>query len=278
MFEKQSLLELKKNPSIFKNEMLEDTIYYQRKYHFDIGTGKHATWNNEADAFKHAYMQAYLSLIKGSIISFSAGIEHELKNPKQPHDELIMDLHNNLQGLKIANEIKKNYDVNKLKNTNKKILKDVVAQMVIERMQSGKLILEPSGRIKPKRPLFLQLNKYKKSNITGYAANIEQNEKNNIDTYGINNEELTQYAFENKLFAPENRVFYDGEINPAKIPFGSSEDKYVPQLLEQFESNNKKLPSEKELKQRVNNGELIYVHNYTRSDGTQVSGYYRHKQ
>lgn len=33
------------------------TNHYQKKYGFDIGEGEHATWNNEADAFKHAFMQ-----------------------------------------------------------------------------------------------------------------------------------------------------------------------------------------------------------------------------
>lgn len=35
--------------------------------------------------------------------------------------------------------------------------------------------------------------------------------------------------------------------------------------------------SKDDLKQRVQSGELIYVHNYERQDGTKVSGYYRSK-
>jgi hypothetical protein len=37
----------------------------------------------------------------------------------------------------------------------------------------------------------------------------------------------------------------------------------------------KPFPSKKELNKRVRIGELIYVEEYTRSDGTKVSGYYR---
>jgi len=33
----------------------------QKKYGFEIGTGEHATWNNESDAFKHAYMSWFLA-------------------------------------------------------------------------------------------------------------------------------------------------------------------------------------------------------------------------
>ena len=33
----------------FKNEMYAKTKKYQKIYGFDIGTGEHDTWNNEAD-------------------------------------------------------------------------------------------------------------------------------------------------------------------------------------------------------------------------------------
>ena len=34
----------------------EETKDAQKKFGFNIGTGKHASWNNEADAFKHAFL------------------------------------------------------------------------------------------------------------------------------------------------------------------------------------------------------------------------------
>ena len=88
-------------------------------------------------------------------------------------------------------------------------------------------------------------------------------------------EMLERYASENELFAPENRVFYYNEMNPAQVPNGSPENNYVQEFVKQYLDNNKSLPSEDELKQRVQSGELIYVHNYERQDGTKVSGYYR---
>ena len=38
-----------------------------------------------------------------------------------------------------------------------------------------------------------------------------------------------------------------------------------------------KVIREKEAKEKVQSGELIYVSSYTRSDGTKVSGYFRRK-
>jgi hypothetical protein len=88
-------------------------------------------------------------------------------------------------------------------------------------------------------------------------------------------EMLERYAKENEMFAPENRVFYENEMNPAQVPSNSSENNYVQAFVKQYLNNNKKLPTENELKQRVISGELVYVHNYERQDGTKVSGYYR---
>ncbi len=45
----------------FKEDIFSKTMEYQKKYGFDISTGEHSTWNNEADAFKHAFMR--LSII-----------------------------------------------------------------------------------------------------------------------------------------------------------------------------------------------------------------------
>ena len=43
--------------NIFSNMMEKATRKYQQKYGFDIGQGNNPTWNNESDAFRHAYMQ-----------------------------------------------------------------------------------------------------------------------------------------------------------------------------------------------------------------------------
>ena len=46
-------------------------------------------------------------------------------------------------------------------------------------------------------------------------------------------------------------------------------------MLNQYEENGQSFPSKEDMERRVRFGELLYVENYTRSDGTKVSGYYR---
>jgi len=40
-----------KNMEEFNKYIHNQTVKYQRLYGFEMGTGEHATWNNEADAF-----------------------------------------------------------------------------------------------------------------------------------------------------------------------------------------------------------------------------------
>ena len=53
----------KKSENTFSQWMIDDTEYYQKKYGFDSKEDdkSFSTHNNEADAFKHTYMQAWNS-------------------------------------------------------------------------------------------------------------------------------------------------------------------------------------------------------------------------
>ena len=51
--------------------------------------------------------------------------------------------------------------------------------------------------------------------------------------------------------------------------YEQNEDKIYAQL------NSIGIPTDYEMQQEIKNGEVIHVHSYTRSNGTQVSGYYR---
>lgn len=62
---------------IYGSWVFADTVHYQKQYGFDIGTGEHATWNNEADAFKHTFMQAQLALLGNEDIAKYLGDRHE---------------------------------------------------------------------------------------------------------------------------------------------------------------------------------------------------------
>ena len=140
---------------------------------------------------------------------------------------------------------------------------EIIAERVWQRMKEGKIILDPSGR-----------TKLKKDNKNNSLFKLSINENVNLSEQ---DKKIERYKKEKELFAPENRVFFDGEMNPAKVPYGSEEDKYVPAMLKQFYENGNKLPKESELKESVNSGGLIYVDDYVRQDGTHVSGYYRRK-
>ena len=61
----------------FQQEVYAKTKKYQKIYGFEIGTGKNDTWNNESDAFKHAYMQAIAQFDWGSVVSNTGGYYHE---------------------------------------------------------------------------------------------------------------------------------------------------------------------------------------------------------
>jgi len=75
-----------------------------------------------------------------------------------------MDQWNNAQGREIAKEIFKEYGI-KAKNAFSREIKDIIARKVAERMQAGKLILDPTGRRTPK----------KKLNISGVNNQVNNN-------------------------------------------------------------------------------------------------------
>ena len=74
-----------------------------------------------------------------------------------------------------------------------------------------------------------------------------------------------------EVFDTKNRVLYKGEINHKDLEEGTPLYKlFIENMIDR-----KPMPTKKELDKRTRIGELIYVEEYTRSDGTKVSGYYR---
>ena len=95
-------------PKKYSSYIFDLTAKYQKIYGFKIGTGEHATHNNEADAFKHAFMQAQLALWGGEYIAKMLGDFHEFQGNTsmgQSLGEYNMDNWNNEQGREIAKEI-----------------------------------------------------------------------------------------------------------------------------------------------------------------------------
>ena len=126
--------------------VLKQTYKYQKIYNFDMGTGTEATHNNEADAFKHAFMSAYLSIVNGKSYSQMAGDWHEyIDGFSGPRNERNMDLWNNSVGREIAEKIKSNLGSNYNKYTLQEKL-DFASDEIIERMRSGELITNPNDK------------------------------------------------------------------------------------------------------------------------------------
>ena len=76
--------------------------------------------------------------------------------------------------------------------------------------------------------------------------------------------------YDESLLVPTNRIFHKLEMNVKDI-----DEATLKQYVNQYYDDNYKFPEKAELDRRVRFGELIYVQDYVRSDGTKVSGYYR---
>ena len=99
-----------KNKNEFTKEMLNDTLKYQKKYGFKLGENSSAH-NNEADAFRHTYMQSLLAQRHGTAKAKGVSNLHEFIGNIRGQDplEANMDLWNNQQGQQIYNEIRSEY-------------------------------------------------------------------------------------------------------------------------------------------------------------------------
>lgn len=138
------------NPAkIYGKGVSTKTDHYQKKYKFKdnpLGT-KNRFWNNEGDAFKHAYMQADLSFKFGDTIANIPGYFHEAQNLLQhnPVKETNMDLWNNKVGRKIgldvAKEMRAKHKLGEKKNWQE--IDDEIAKKIMEKMRAGKLITTP---------------------------------------------------------------------------------------------------------------------------------------
>ena len=143
-----SLKNIKNWRKEFNREVFDKTLEYQKKYNFDIGKGEHATWNNEADAFKHALMQALLVYKAGGmeLPARVLGNFHEFEGDisGQPQNEKLMDLFNNKVGRELAVEVLKELKKEHLGELkNQKEFENLFAEKLFQKMKSGELITNP---------------------------------------------------------------------------------------------------------------------------------------
>ena len=79
----------------YSKEIYAKTKKYQKVFNFEIVEGVHDTWNNEADAFKHAFGSAYMAIKHTIPISKLVGDYHEKQTQNNPKGEENMDKWNN---------------------------------------------------------------------------------------------------------------------------------------------------------------------------------------
>ena len=135
----------------YNDEIYAKTKKYQKIYGFEIGTGEHDAWNNEADAFKHTFMQADLALKSFVGASKMFGDFHEWQGDmsNQPKTEKNMDLWNNEIGREISKEIRREYNpIEVIKHINSGKMDDIIADKIMSRMRKGELITHPNDKRK----------------------------------------------------------------------------------------------------------------------------------
>jgi hypothetical protein len=261
---------IKNKEQEFTAEMINDTLKYQKQYGFKIGKNNLA-WNNESDAFRHTYMQSVLSKRYGSWFATQLSTAHEKQGSKKGQDprEANMDLWNNRQGQQIYNEICKEYP--NFKSLPETQQKDIIAQKVVQRMKSGKLITglddtrqfknSPNLPFTPTRGVGAVLNN---GSATGFATSID-------NLYNIDQSMYSGYrnplTGSNKIYTREDV----GNMSPAEF---ASNEKEIDAQIQAFDGT---MPTNQELQSETTKlfGGVVYVNSYTRSDGTKVRGYYR---
>ena len=124
---------------------LDATFKAQQKYKFDMSkVGYSSTHNNEADAFKHTYMQWYMVENFGEFIAKFYGNLHEYNDtPNAPKGERNMDLWNNSVGREIARELNKNHEY---KNKSDEEKSEIVSEIIVRKMKNGELITSPDDK------------------------------------------------------------------------------------------------------------------------------------
>ena len=246
----------------FNNEMVRKTWEYQKKFWFETSPRQgHEFWNNEADAFKHAFGSADMVLNMGYLGSFIGGLHHEFKTKNNPYGEWNMDSWNNNEGRKIADEIKKEYGktFDRLSDREKSA---VIATKVMMKMRNGELITHPSDKRKFRgiiESFIYALTNKPTGKPTGGAAPMPVL-PHQVDYSGY----LNPATGDGKIFSREAISQMTGD------EYAGNESAIMAQL------KSIGIPYESDLElASMRGGGLVYVRPYTRSDGTEVRGYWR---
>lgn len=213
----------------FTDEMIETTNAVVKKYGLKLNENGNAI-DCEADAFRHAYMQWWLSFRFGSNIAKHFGDKHEHGNNPDVRRDTNMDLWNNQIGRELAEEMSEKYGSD-IVVYDLDWFDEIATKKIVEKIRNGELITNP-------------------------------NDKRNYK-----NMELERLKHEDKIYSKEE---YESLI-------GEEKDEATKNFIDYVIDHDWKIPRKADLEKQVKSGELIYVDNYTRSDGTKVSGYYRRR-
>lgn len=206
--------------------------------------------------------------------------------PNNPQGEWNMDSWNNQQGREIAREIQKEYG-DKFMHLPQQQRDDIIAGKIMYRMRNGQLITNPNDQRKYKGFIENFVNDLKNIQETnlpftptrgiggvqnngvplGFAADIELNSivQPQQDQSGL-------FGYTNPLTG-NNRIFTREDVGAM-----SSDEfaKYEKEIDAQIKSMGGSMPTNGYLqREAMTGGAVVYVDSYTRSDGTEVKGYYR---
>ena len=181
----------------------------------------------------------------------------------------------------------------KRKDYPSKRIEDIYAQKIVERMKNGDLITNPNDKRQ-----FKEYDKYfknkNKDKSTGEAAPVnniytrEMIDKMSVDEYllhepmimeqlktqGIPSEK--QINKQSNLAGFLNQISGNSNIFTREDIKNMTTDEYLKnEKAIDYQQKTIGIPSQAQANEAVQNGGMIYVKPYTRSDGTQVKGHYR---
>jgi hypothetical protein len=248
---------------IYNDEILRKTMEYQKKYGFELNPRQgHELWNVEGDAFKHAFMAADIALNLGQIPSLAIGIYHENETPNNRRVEWNMDSWNNRKGREIAKEIQNEYGKNFIK-LSKKQQDDIIAEKIMQKMKDGQLITNPGDSRK----------------FNGFFEKVFNNTadlsgKTTGQAASINQQQTGLFGYTNPLTG-SNHIYTREEVGTMSSDEFAKHEKEIDAQTRAF---NGTMPTNGDLQREAMTGRgVVYVNSYTRSDGTEVKGYYRSK-
>ena len=181
-----------------------------------------------------------------------------------------MDSWNNHQGREIAREILKEYG-NSFFNLPQQQQDDIKAVKVMDRMRNGQIITNPTD------------TRDYKGKIENYMKNHPKIIKQGGKILGINQTtgQATPIEQQSGLFGYTNPLTGSNHIYTREEVGQMSSDEFAKHEKEidaQTRAFNGTMPTNGDLqREAMTDGGVVYVNSYTRSDGTEVKGYYRSK-